>query len=303
MHCIEFPDAKLKRYIPCDLSECDQPQYIDMCELIFDYQNGSISYDEFRTHAVYKLLNMKRKKSKNEFEDEQKFCNVYMISELIDSFFEENKEGEKTIKQYYIHNPVPSFKPVWRTYYGPSDSFMNMTFGEYRDALRLFLDFHATGEANLLYLLSSIFYRPKKTFHFIRKRLVSYDGDIREPYKSHSLEKRADAFKSAPIGFIYGFFLLFASFQKYISSAKIMWGGQEIDFSILFDASNVNKEPSPNQVPGIGMDSIAFSMAESGAFGSMKEVDNTNFWQIMIRMYDLRRTDLEQQKHEANVTN
>jgi hypothetical protein len=29
MHTIEIPDAKIKRYIPSDLSECDA-QYIDV---------------------------------------------------------------------------------------------------------------------------------------------------------------------------------------------------------------------------------------------------------------------------------
>jgi hypothetical protein len=43
------------------------------------------------------------------------------------------------------------------------------------------------------------------------------------------------------------------------------------------------------------MDSIAFSMAESGTLEILKKWDNTNFWEIFARMYDLRRTDLERQ--------
>jgi hypothetical protein len=42
------------------------------------------------------------------------------------------------------------------------------------------------------------------------------------------------------------------------------------------------------------MDSIAFSMAESGTLEILRS-DNTNFWEIFARMYDLRRTDLERQ--------
>ena len=75
-----------------------------------------------------------------------------------------------------------------------------------------------------------------------------------------------------------------------------MWGGKEIDFSILFDS----KDEAQTDIPGIGMDSIAFSMAESGTFGNLKEVDNMNFWVIMIRMYDSRRADLEQKKRQEN---
>jgi hypothetical protein len=300
MHTIEIPDAKIKRYIPSDLSECDAQQYIDMCELIFHFQNDTINYDEFRTHAIYKLLQMKPSKAVHN--EEEKFAAIYQLSELIDDFFDIDDQGIKVIKQYYIHNPVRSFKPVWKTFYGPADQFRDMTFGEYRDGLRLFHDFHATGDMHILTLLTAIFYRPKKSFHYFKKQLASYDGNIRERYNSNTLDLRSKGFKLAPIGFVYGFYLLFASFQKYIIDAKILWGGQEIDFSILFE-SNKNEESTTNRVPGIGMDSIAFSMAESGTFGNIKEVDNTNFWEIFARMYDLRRTDLERQKQEANATN
>jgi hypothetical protein len=306
MHTIEIPESNIKRYIPSDLSECDAQQYMDMCELIFHFQNEAISYDELRTHAAYKLMKMTPKPAREltEYEQEQqqiKFSNIYLISELIDDFFEEDEKGKKTIKQYYIHNPVPKFKPLWKTLYGPSDSFMNMTFGEYTDALRLFHDFHATGDMEILKLITALFYRPMKSFHFIKKRLADYNGDVREPYNSHSLEARAKTLNNAPIGFVYGFYLLFASFQKYMVDAKIMWSGKEIDFAILFESSG-NEEPS-NQTPGIGMDAIAFSIAESGTFGTIEEVRKADFWQIMVRMYDLRRTDLERQKPDKNATN
>jgi hypothetical protein len=302
MHVIESQETNIKRYIPSDLSECDQQQYMDMCELIFYFQNQQITYDEFRTHAVYKLMNMVPSRKERE-DDDLKFANIYLISELIDDFFDTDEEGQKIIKQYYIHNPIPSFRPLFKTLYGPSDSFMNMTFGEYTDALRLFLDFHATGDMELLKLLTALFYRPKKSFHFIVKRLSSYDGDIREPYNSKLLEINAKQLKHAPIGFVYGFYLLFASFQKYLIDAKIPWGGKEIDFAILFESSKEEtNEPESGEIPGIGMDSIAFSLAESGIFGNIEQVRNTNFWDIMVRMYDLRRTDLERQKHEKNAT-
>ena len=299
MHTIEIPETKLKRYIPADLSECDPQQYMDMCELIFHYQNDAINYDELRIYAAYKLMNMKPSKKTNQ--EEEKFSNIYLVSELIDDFFDIDEKGLKVIKQYYIHNPVPKFKPLWKTLYGPSDSFMNMTFGEYTDALRLFHDFHATGDMEILKLITALFYRPKKSFLFLKKRLENYDGDMRQPYNSNNLEARAKILKHAPIGFIYGFYLLFASFQKYLIDAKIMWGGKELDFSILFESSKTEDEPTTD-APGIGMDAIAFSIAESGAFGTIEEVRKANFWQIMVRMYDLRRTDLERQKQEKNAT-
>lgn len=288
MHIIDIPEAKITRYIPEDLSQCDAKQYMDMAELIFCFQNQQISYDEFRTHAVYKLMNMKPSKKESELED-IKFSNVYQISELIDSFFEIDDKGQKTIKQYYIHNPVPKMKFLWKTYFGPEDNFNNMTFGEYRDGLRFFHDFHATGDMEYLKLLTAIFYRPKKMFKIIG-------------YSSKDLDKRIEGYKYAPIGFVYGFYLLFASFQKYLVEATILWSGKELDLSILFD-TKTSTESDNVSMPGIGMDSVAFSMAESGVFGTLKEVDATDFWDIMVRMYDIRKSAIEQEKQMNNATN
>ncbi|WP_026730213.1 hypothetical protein [Flavobacterium denitrificans] len=310
MHIIELPEAKIKRYIPADLSECDSQQYIDMCELIFYYQCNQITMEEFKVQSVYKLMNMKSVKSSTKktmildegiSEEDVKFGNIYLIADLIEDFFETGENDNKVIKQYYLHNPVPKYQPAFRKYYGPTDSFMNITFGEYLDALRLFHDFHASGDVKILWLIAAIFYRPKKWFHYFRSKLSNYDGDVRQTYNPNTIDKRAKDLEIAPIGFVYGVYLFFASFQKALVEMKLNWGGQELDLSILF---NYEKSDNDNNgMPGIGMDSIAFTMAESGAFGSYDSICKINFWQIIVRMYDIRRSDLERQKQERNATN
>jgi hypothetical protein len=309
MHTIELPEAKITRYIPSDLSECDAQQYIDMCELIFHYQCQQINFEEFKTQSAYKLMNMKRAKTsvikkmlldEGITEDDVKFSNIHLIADLIEGFFEEDKSGNKIIKQYYLHNPVPTYQPAFKKYYGPTDSFMNITFGEYLDALRLFHDFHTSGDIQLLWLIAAIFYRPKKSFHFIRKKMSAYNGDIRERHNPNAIDKRAKDLEIAPVGFVYGVYLYFASFQKALVEMKLNWGGQELDLSILFNYDKTENETTA--LPGIGMDSIAFTMAESGAFGSYEAICKINFWQIIVRMYDIRRADLEKQKTETNAT-
>lgn len=301
MRCIEIPEANIKRYIPSDLSECDVKQYVDMCELIFHFMCGNITYEDLRVHAVYKLMNMKPiSETLSNVDDEKKHGNLYVLSELIDDFFDIDDKNQKVIKQNYIHNPVPSFAPAWKTYYGPSDQFMNVSFGEYSDALRLFLEFSSSGDIELLYHIAAILYRPKKNFHFIRKNQAEYDGDKRQAYNSNLVERRADAMKRAPFGFVYGVYLLFASFQKFISSAEVPWGGKILDLSILFtpDLDDVQIDIGKDD---IGMDAVMFSMAESGTFGTRKELDRTNVWMILVRMYDIKIQDLKRKKQEENA--
>jgi hypothetical protein len=243
-----------------------------------------------RTQAIYKLLNMvPSKKQLLILDEEAKWANVYQLSLLIDSFFE-HQDGKMIIQQDYVHNPVPAFKPLWRTYHGPADGFRNVTFGEYTDGLRLFLQYSATGNENLLHLLASIFYRKAKPLHAFKKRLPNYDGDIRQAYNSNLIEDRANVFRYAPKGFIYGFYMYFASFQKYITGAQVPWGGKMLDLSILFDPGESETQEA---VPGLGMDSLSFALAESGEFGNLEAVRKTNVWEIFIRLYDLKKKDLD----------
>ena len=294
MHLIEIPEANIKFYFPSNLGECVPEQYINFCSLIYQYHIGQIDYESLRVHAVYKLCNLKpSKKELSEKEDLFKWSNIYKLSLFVDEFFEDNGEGQKVMIQNYIHNPVPDIS-LFRKYYGPSDQFMNITFGEYSDVLRLFNDFQATGDKKLLYIIAAILYRPKKAFHGIRKRLNNYDGDIRVSYNAKIIEDRAYKFKVLDMGFIYGVYLYFASFQKFITTAKIMWGGREIDFSILFEKQDGDEQDET--IPGLGMDSIIFSIAESGSFGTTEQVRKVNFWEVYIKMYDLRKRDLDQKK-------
>ena len=299
---VEIPEIGFKRYMPSDLSECNSQQYMDMCQLILLYQTNSISFEELKIQAVYKLLGLKMSKKKlSDDDDLNKWSNLYQLGTHIESFFEDVNE-QKVIKQFYIHNPVPKIG-IWQNYYGPADQFQNITFGEYSDALRLFLDFSTTGDKRNLDLIAAIFYRPAKPFHFIKKQLSSYDGDIRVAYNSHQLDKRADKFRFLPPGFIYGVYLLFASFQKFISTAVIPWGGRELDLSIIFSNKDEESEPTEDDNQGLGMDSVIFTLAESGVFGTKKETMNTNIWEIFIRMYDIRKRELDLEKYRKEHDN
>ncbi len=300
MHIIETDT--LKRYIPADLSECDSQQYIDMCDLLFKFHTHQISSDELLTHAVYKLMNMKPSKSSVEADELNKMGNISLIKELLEeSFFEKIEiEGGYDLKviQNYIDNPVPKFRPSWRTYYGPDEMFNNVKIGEYTDALKLFLKFNSTGELETLYEFVATLYRPKKPFHFIFKHLVNYDGDCRVKYNPNHVKKRIKSLKYAPIGFIYGVYLYFASVQIIISSGQIEWGDKTLDLSILFKS---DEAPIAIDADDIGLDSIVFAMAESGAFGDYSKVKEAPFWDMMIKMYDSRIKHLQQKKLEEDA--
>jgi len=290
MITLDIQETGTRLYMPSDLSECDTRQYNAIAALLYQLQHREIPYEVFRIRAVYALLNMQVVDNKSQELQDLKMSNVYQVSELIDSFFEAGEEeGTNILKQYYVHNPLAKVRPVVRAYFGPSNDFTNMKFGEYIDALHFFTEFHETQDMEFLYQLMATCYRPKKRWLFIKKHRANYDGDIRVQHNQNHVERRALKFKLLEFGAVYGFFLLFASFQKYLCSAKIYWQGKEIDLSILFNTA----DNSESDIPGIGMKSMLFTLAESGAFGSIKELRQESLWEILLRMYDLSKRDAD----------
>ena len=288
MITLDIPDIGHRHYMPSDLSDCDTRQYNEICMLVYRMQVGEINYETFRLHALYALLNMQPVESVSEEAQLEKMSNIYWLSEYVDDFFEDADDGPKILKQYYVHNPTPWVRPrLWR-YYGPSDDFANVRFGEYLDALNFFSEYHATKDNQYLYLLMATLYRPAKSWSLFRKSPNNYNSDRRELYNTDLVERRAKRMENLYFGQVYGFYLLFASFQKYLSSAKIYWQGKELDLSILFDSTETELE---SDIPGIGMKSVLYTLAESGVFGTKMHLEQENLWEILLRMYDLTKRD------------
>lgn len=299
MNLIEIPEKKYKKYLPEHLGECDKVQYIEVSALIFNMFYRQLSYEDFRIHALYKLMDMTKKNSpkveimpftqENSLNvDEDKFSKIYQLSEMLDTFFEFNQEGQRVLTQYYTHNPLPTIKVGLRNYRGPLDEFEKVTFGEYFDALENFINFNDTGEMIYLYNLAAIFYRPKKFFSRSKDKRVNYNPDL--------VPARAKKMKYQHIGVLYGIYLFFASFQKNLTTTILYIQGNEIDFSILFDG-----EKSKSDIPGLGMKGIMLSIAESGVYGNESQVRNVPLWDIFIRLYDITKRNLDEKAEYEKI--
>jgi hypothetical protein len=202
--------------------------------------------------------------------------NLYQISKLIDSFFEE-ENGRLVIKQYYINNHSPIIQDAFRRWYGPKDAFEDVTFGQYLDALQIYsiLEKEVTQES---------LFRLMATFYFGRGK--SYD--------LNQVEANARHFRYVYFGRVYGFFLLFASFQKYLFSATVFYQGQKLDLSILFSGDETTENNFKSAIPGIGMLAIAHQVAESGVYGPMQKLRKSNLWDMLLYLYNVRKRDLDE---------
>jgi hypothetical protein len=283
MHTIEITEINKTLYLPENLAECNQQQFIDMAQLLMLNQTGELDYEAMRIQAVYKLLDIKRFKTQDE---DEKLSNIFVISQLIDTFFVIDNNGQKSIKLDFFECPIQLFNPFIVPIHGPKSVFKDLTFGEYLDALRLFFQFQSTPDIMLLKAITAILLR--------RQYLYSYN---RIAYNPDKVDKAIENLKYAPVGLFYGVYLWFAAFQKFISSAQIPWAGKTLNFSLLFDATGNDNKPEHED---IGMDSIFFALAENGTFGNAKETKQTKLIEVLIKMYDIRIKELNQKANDTN---
>lgn len=288
MVILDFPDIKKTLFLPENLSECDRRQYADISKLIYCLNSKEINYFEFRILALYALLNLEKPKSipKTIDENDIKWQQVFLLSEKIDSFFNktETPEGVKIeTKLGYFNNPLPHIK-MFNTYFGPKDGFEDVMFGQYVDGLEEYIYFSQTGDVEALRTLFSIFYLGRN-----------------ENYQLKNAKKKAnEIFRHIDIRYLYGFYLYFTSMQEYILGGELMVMGKSIDLSIIYQETGEEKK---SDIPGIGMHSVLHDIAESGVFGSYNGVRETNMWQILLRLYELKKKNLDdlktQKKNES----
>lgn len=284
MHSIEIAEIGKRYWLPENLGECDRRQYLDISKLVLMYQMAEISLEEFRVLGLYALLNMVPEQSALENIQDEKWENIYILSELLNSFFTIDEDGRMHLIQDYIHNPVKSVKYKLRTLYGPKDAFSDITYGQLEDGVGELQNFLKSGEIQSLVKLFAIFYKFKG-----------------EKYHQINLEQRVNFFDHLDIRYVYGFYLLFVSFFNFLTKeCVIAVDGKELDLTILFKSAE-NTETDTTQPEGLGMRSTSFQLAESGVFGTLKELREMDAMTVLIRMYDLviRAQREERERQEA----
>lgn len=284
---IEIPHLNKTLYMPLTLQQCDTRQYIAFHELLYQLESAQINYGEFRLLATYKLLDIDvgSRNRINDREADEVISNMLQIAEHIDHYFNIEDQGASLVLGY-THNHITEIKPQKHTFYGPKVYFTDVTWGEFSDAVNVFMEFNRSKDISLLRRLMAIFFR---------KRFSSAEEKhLRVPYKEEYTDLKVTLFEDLSIGELYGFYYTFANFHTYFTSSGVSWEGQPIDMSIIFteqDGDEDNDYESP--FPSLGLKSIEFQLSESGVFGSNKDLRETNLWTVALRLYDIRKRDLD----------
>lgn len=281
-HEIDIPEVNVTHYIPRELMFCLGSDFVHLNELLFALAAGKIDYETFRVQAICRIMKLSPgyPKKLNILDREAYFGNLYMLSELIDDFFEKKEDGKQILKLSYGENPIPKIAPIFKKYYGPKDFLIDITFGQYLDAINIYVDFVETKDTYLLYMLLAVFY--------LRKN---------ESYNPKKLKARAKKFTKFPVGYAYACFHLFGALQVYLNSGLVYIEGNEIDFSILYKDVK-RKGDIKSTIPGLGMRGVALDIAESNSFGPYNQVREALFLDIILALYKLKKQGLDEIERE-----
>lgn len=280
---IHIPDVGVTHYIPRELMYCDPVDFVHINELLFHLATKKIDYETFRIQAVSRIMKLSPgyPKKLNLVDRRAYYSNLYMISEFIDEFFIRNDGETQMLKLSFVDNPIPVISPMFRKYYGPKDFLTDITFGQYLDAVNIYIDFVELKDVKLLYMLLAIFYGRKK-------------------YDPAKLTARARSFHKFPIGYAYGCFHLFGALQTYLNSGKVYVEGNEIDFSILYKEVK-RKGDIKSSIPGLGMRGLALEIAESNIFGPYDKVRASNFLDIILSIYKIKKRGIDEVEQEKRM--
>lgn len=249
-----------------------QPQKILHIFKLFTLHSGlPLSY--IKMAIVKSLLHLKRPIVGDR--SEQYFILVDELSKTIDWMFFVDKE----IWGINYNNPI-NVIPKIGTLMGPSGAASDMSFGEFRDALSAFSNFTTCKDTLDLYRLFGILYR--KQINKRDQKHENFDGSLREKYNRNLMGQYLKVgAKRKPEELLYAF-VWFGAFAQYLfTGGEFCLNGQNgipISFVEIFNSSDKEK----NNI--LGMNNIIFSIAEEGAMGNFKDVENANLFIVLQKL-------------------
>ena len=163
--------------------------------------------------------------------------------------------------------------PKWRRYRGPKSHGADLTFGEFRHALAYCNSYTQEHRPEMLTALCGVLYRNAGN---------SKLGQWREPFNANLMQFYGNRIHKMPDYLKWGVYAWFSSFCRFLTEGTFIIDGHEVCFAPVFSRSK--REDASDQ--SLGLNSILFSVAESGVFGSVKDTDDAPLLRVLMKLLD-----------------
>ena len=163
--------------------------------------------------------------------------------------------------------------PKWRRYRGSKSHGADLTFGEFRHALAYCNSYTQEHRPDMLTALCGVLYRNAGN---------SKLGQYREPFNANLIQLYCNRIHKMPDFLKWGVYAWFSSFCRFLTEGTFIIDGHEVCFAPVFSRSK--NEGSTDH--SLGLNSILFSVAESGVFGSVKDTDDAPLLRVLMKLLD-----------------
>ena len=289
MHNIYLPSVNRTYVFASCLEELSPKDVIRFFELLYMEQTNQIDIDDFRRMLLFDLLKIKKTVKYYNLPDEHRLVihdQIDNITKVLDSFYEWKEDEGQLVQELnlkFIKNLIPRIGK----YVGPADAITNISYFEYKEALCHFLEYSRTKNDEDLCIMMAVLYRPRKKFFRIRQLISGKEINERIEFNSKSstekLMRRAANMRKVNHAIKSAVYIWFNNCINNIMNGKFNIDGHEIEFSVLFKGNGEDTGPS-----GIGLTGIVYSLAESAVFGNADETYNTNLYDVLARLYQLK---------------
>lgn len=306
MHSIEIAETCTKAEIPSSWGELSNKQFDYVLKKALDVEANHITMLDFRIHIVFYFLEIKYSpisRVKDRFltdnQLEEKYRNILELSKLVDFIFVE-KLDKKTKKKSLefdftsVKNFIPALIIKKKIFYGPADAITNISFAEYRQACTHYLAFAENKTEDELNKLVSCLYRPERENFKNASKQVDFDGHRREKFNPHIVLQRVAIFKKVPFHQRFAIYLWFKNCLNFLNQGTITVEGNDICLEILYNKSADSKPD------GLGNAGTLFRMADEGTFGSIRETDETGLYDILLKLYQMKK-DYDEFKRKNKI--
>lgn len=167
-------------------------------------------------------------------------------------------QGPDGDKRLDFNTPV-NLLPEYKGYIGPGDWLEGLTFGEFTECMTILEQ--ASGQEDYASIARILYHIPA-------------DTEVPELLLFH-----------APT--------ILTAVWNAITSDPVEINGRMIDFRIIFKSSGGAENRADDKT---GWTGITFEVASSGVFGTIKEVEATEMWTVLLYLYRCKFEYLEEQR-------
>lgn len=235
--------------IPSCVGELTPAQYEYYCFLAFALGGGVIDIEYLRVRWISYLIGMG--KADYTILKPEHIAELDGQRKAVDGFFRTRTiDGENRLSLDF-DSPV-NLLPEYKGFNGPGDWLDGVTYGEFVKCLAI-IDSLAEADAEGV----------AEGYADIARVLYHIPGE-------------------APVPDILAFHAptLFSSVWRAIQTSPIDINGKKIDLGIIFRGSGGSRPDDKT-----GWTGITFEVASAGLFGSVKEVEATDFWEVLLYLY------------------